>query len=131
MKNPLKGIRSLNAGYAELQDVKHDPQALAALLDRARQQDGPSDLRGGIVLAMHRHADDPAIMQALSATAESDPHWRVRSAVATALGEMTHQQARDLLERMAAEDPDKRVRDNARYSLEQLATGTLPITARN
>ena len=131
MKNPSTYLRSLKAGYAELQQVKHDPQALAAFLGRASQQGASTDLQAMIVLAMHRHADEPVILRALSTVARADPHPRVRSAVATALGEMTNEQARALLDQMATEDPDAGVRSNARYSLERLANGTLPITARN
>lgn len=129
MKKLFSRLKEINTGYAELQVVKHDPQALAALIDRTRIEDAAADLQGMAVTATHRHKDDEEIMQALERTLRESAHSRVRSCVAAALGEIGSPRAVAMLH-VALADSSKQVRDNAQYRLEGLDKGELPITAR-
>jgi HEAT repeat protein len=129
LRKVLSRKKAIVAGCKEVQAVKHDPDALAALLDRTRTDDAPVDVQTMAVLATHRHKGDEKIMQALERTLRTSNHPNVRSVVAAALGEIGGPRAVDLLH-VAQKDPSKQVRDNAEYSLHGLETGELPITAR-
>ena len=114
-------------GCAELQAAKRDASRLVALIDRLHAGDGSVDLQVMAILATHRHGECDAVMAALERTLHRSRHRRVRSAVASVLGEIATPRAIALL-RVAEGDSHRFVRDNARFSLDGLDRGELQTT---
>jgi HEAT repeat protein len=86
-----------------------DPRAVTPLIDLLRDPTTSSFVR--IYAAMALGAlGDPAAVEVLTAQVES-PESNLRRAAARALGRIADPCSRGLLDRLAAEDPDKTVRD--------------------
>lgn len=118
----IPSLGAPRSGCAELQAVKQDPQRLVELIERTHARDESADLQVMAILAAHRHGDCGEVMDVLERTLHRSQHRRVRSAVASVLGEIATPRAIELL-RLAESDPHKRVRDNARFSLDGLDRG--------
>lgn len=122
-------LKSTREWLQRLQQVKHDPDQLAALILESADAGAPGDAQAGIILGAHRHGDSQPILDALEHTLLHNPDWQARSAVTVTLAEMATHKAVDLLH-LAENDRERKVRANARQSLKGLTNGSLPVTKR-
>ena len=121
MNRFIPSLGAPRSGCAELQAVKHDPHRLVELIERTHAEGQSTDLQVMAILATHRHGESAEVLDVLERTLGRSRHRRVRSAVASVLGEIATPRAVGLL-RLAESDPHKGVRDNARYSLDGLVS---------
>ncbi|BAC90729.1 M1 family aminopeptidase [Gloeobacter violaceus] len=110
-----------SAALAGLAELKDDPEAIEAILERTRRGT-PQALRMAAIRALGsagEGGENQKILDALAQIAQ-ETQFSTRRAVIAALGSLKSSKALPLLEQIAREDPDGRVRRSALESAESI-----------